>query len=101
MGQKKKNWPYHRGWLKFHVLRAVITNTPYIEFNVLFSFLAKRRAARFIISTRACITQPSHGQRDFLLAINLSSLVGVRLEVQTEVGWYKRRDVNVRKNKYY
>ena len=42
------------------------------------------RAARFIISSRvkrACITQASQGQRDFLLAINLSSLVGVRLEV--------------------
>ena len=47
-------------------------------------FLAKRRAARFIISSRAkraCITQASQGQRDFLLAINLSSLVGVRLDV--------------------
>ena len=30
---------------------------------------------------RACITQASQGQRDFLLAINLSSLVGVRLDV--------------------
>ena len=41
-------------------------------------------AARFIISSRAkraCITQASQGQRDFLLAINLSSLVGVRLDV--------------------
>ena len=51
-------------------------------------FLAKRgaecRAARFIISSRAkraCITQASQGQRDFPLAINLSSLVGVRLDV--------------------
>ena len=42
-------------------------------------FLAKRgakcRAARFIISSRvkrACITQASKGQRDFLLAINVS-----------------------------
>ena len=46
--------------------------------------LAKRRATRFIISSRAkraCITQASQGQRDFLLAINLSSLVGVRLDV--------------------
>ena len=45
---------------------------------------AERRAARFIISSRAkraCITQASQGQRDFLLAINLSSLVGVRLDV--------------------
>ena len=41
-------------------------------------------AARFIISSRAkraCITQASPGQRDFLLAINLSSLVGVHLDV--------------------
>ena len=30
---------------------------------------------------RACITRASQGQRDFLLAINLSSLVGVRLDV--------------------
>ena len=30
---------------------------------------------------RACTTQASQGQRDFLLAINLSSLVGVRLDV--------------------
>ena len=29
----------------------------------------------------ACITQASQGQRDFLLATNLSSLVGVRLDV--------------------
>ena len=46
--------------------------------------LAKRRATRFIISSRAkraCITQASQGQRDFILAINLSSLVGVRLDV--------------------
>ena len=38
-------------------------------------FLAKCRAARFIISSRvkrACITQASQGQRDFLLAINVS-----------------------------
>ena len=42
------------------------------------------RKARFIMSSRAkraCITQASQGQRDFLLAINLSSLVGVRLDV--------------------
>ena len=47
-------------------------------------FLAKHRTARFIISSRAkraCTTQASQGQRDFLLAINLSSLVGVRLDV--------------------
>ena len=40
--------------------------------------------ARFIISSsakRACTTQASQGQRDFLLAINLSSLVGVRFDV--------------------
>ena len=36
---------------------------------------------RFIISSRACITQASQGQCDFLLAINLLSLVGVRLDV--------------------
>ena len=42
MGQKKKNWPYYRGWLKFHVLRAVITNTPYNEFTVLFSLITNR-----------------------------------------------------------
>ena len=42
------------------------------------------REARFIISSRAkraCITQASQGQPDFLLAINLSSLVGVRRDV--------------------
>ena len=42
------------------------------------------REARFIISSRAkraCITQASQGQRDVFLAINLSSLVGVRLDV--------------------
>ena len=44
------------------------------------------RAARFIISSRAkraCIIRGWQGQRDFLvlLAINLSSLVGVRLDV--------------------
>ena len=40
-------------------------------------FLAKRRAARFTISSRAkraCITQASQRQRDFLLAKNLSIL---------------------------
>ena len=52
--------------------------------KIYLSFLAKRRAARFIISSRAkraCIKQASQGQRDFLLAINLSSLVGVRHDV--------------------
>ena len=42
------------------------------------------REARVIISSRAkraCIIQASQGPRDFLLAINLSSLVGVRLHV--------------------
>ena len=42
------------------------------------------REARLIISSRAkraCITQASQGQRDFLSAINLSSLVVVRLDV--------------------
>ena len=51
----KKNWPY-----------------------------SSRRATRFKISSRAkraCITRAWQGQRDFLLAINLSSLVGVRLDV--------------------
>ena len=51
-------------------------------------FLAKRAAerwaTRFVISScakHACITQASQGQRDFLLAINLLSLAGVRLDV--------------------
>ena len=50
---------------------------------MIFFFLANR-AARFIISSRAkhaCITRALQGQRDFLLAINLSSLVGVCLDV--------------------
>ena len=45
---------------------------------------AKRRAVRFIILSRAkctCITRASQGQCDFLLAITLSTLVGVRLDV--------------------
>ena len=37
MGQK--NWPYYQGRLKFHDLRAVMTNTPYIAFTVLFSLI--------------------------------------------------------------
>ena len=48
------------------------------------------RAAGFIISSRAkraCVTQASQGQRDFLLAINLSSLVGVRLDVKAHYGF--------------
>ena len=47
-------------------------------------FFLTNRAAQFIISSRAkhaCITRALQGQRDFLLAINLSSLVGVRLDV--------------------
>ena len=30
-------WPYYQGKLKFHDLRAVITNTPHIAFTVLFT----------------------------------------------------------------
>lgn len=40
--------------------------------------------ARFIISSpasRACFPWGSQGQRDFLSGINLSSLIGVRLDV--------------------
>ena len=42
MGQKKlavllTEWPYYQGKLKFHDLRAVITNTPHIAFTVLFT----------------------------------------------------------------
>ena len=32
-------WPYYQGRLKFHDLRAVMTNTLYIAFTVLFSFI--------------------------------------------------------------
>ena len=32
-------WPYYRGRLKFHDLRAVMTNTPYIAFTVLFPLI--------------------------------------------------------------
>ena len=35
MGQKI--WPYYQDWLKFHDLRAIMTNTPYIAFTILFS----------------------------------------------------------------
>ena len=45
---------------------------------------AKCRAVRFIILSHAkctCITWASQGQCDFLLAITLSTLVGVRLDV--------------------
>ena len=45
---------------------------------------AERRAARFIISSRpkrACTTQASQSQSDFVQAINLSSLVGIRFDV--------------------
>ena len=42
-GPKKKavltGWPYYRGRLKFHDIRAVMTNTPYIAFTVLFSLI--------------------------------------------------------------
>ena len=54
------------------------------NYNIIVRVLLIPREARFIISSRAkraCITQASQGQRDFLLAINLSSLVGVRLDV--------------------
>ena len=42
MGQKKlavllTEWPYYQGKLKFHDLRAVITNKPHIAFTVLFT----------------------------------------------------------------
>ena len=45
---------------------------------------AERRATRFIISSRpkrACTTQASQSQHDFVQAINLSSLVGIRFDV--------------------
>ena len=38
-------WPYYQGWLKFHDLRTVITNTPYIAFaflEQLFSLINNR-----------------------------------------------------------
>ena len=39
MGQKNlavlMGWPYYRGRLKFHDLRAVMTNTPYSKFTFL------------------------------------------------------------------
>ena len=31
----KQNWPYYRGRLKFHDLRAIMTNTPYSAFTFL------------------------------------------------------------------
>ena len=40
---------------------------------------AKRRAARFISSSRAkraCIPRASQGQRDFLLAVTVNRLIG-------------------------
>ena len=41
MGQNElgvvSGWPYYRGRLKYHDLRAVMTNAPYITFAVLFS----------------------------------------------------------------
>ena len=68
------------------VLREVLRFTYFLVFTCLQHdlFLAKCWAARFIISSRAkraCFRRASQGQRDFLLAINLSSLVGVRLDV--------------------
>ena len=51
--------------------------------HIVLIFLIPRKA-RFIIlshAKRACITRASQGQHDFLLAINLLSLVGVRLDV--------------------
>ena len=38
----KKIWPYYRGRLKFHDLRAVMTNAPYIKFTVLFLLINNR-----------------------------------------------------------
>ena len=35
-------WSYYRGRLKFHDLMAVVTNTPYIAFTVLFSLINNR-----------------------------------------------------------
>ena len=48
------------------------------ETNILKVYNLVAREARV---KRTCITQASQGQRDFLLAINLSSLVGVRLDI--------------------
>ena len=45
---------------------------------------------------RACITLASQGQRDFLLVINLSSLVGVRLDViQSSALWVSRQRIAI------
>ena len=63
--------------------KALDIFSPQIETKRSEEYLVPREA-RFIISSRAkraCVTQASQGQRDFLLAINLSSLVGVRLDV--------------------
>ena len=38
----KKFGPYYQDWLKFHDLRAVMTNTPYIAFTILFSLRNNR-----------------------------------------------------------
>ena len=35
----KTIWPYYQDWLKFHDLRAIMTNTPYIAFTILFSLI--------------------------------------------------------------
>ena len=41
LGPKKlavrAGWPYYQGRPKFHDLRAIMTNTPYIAFTALFS----------------------------------------------------------------
>ena len=46
MGQKDlavlTGWSYYRGRPKFHDLMAVVTNTPYIAFTVLFSLTNNR-----------------------------------------------------------
>ena len=45
MGQNElgilTGWPYDRGRLKYHDLRAVMTNTPYITFTLPFSLINK------------------------------------------------------------
>ena len=47
MGQKNltvlTGWPYYRGRLKFHDLRAGMTNTPYIAFAFLEHSLINNR----------------------------------------------------------
>ena len=48
MGQK--NWPYYRGWFKFHNLRAVMTNTPYIAFAFLEQLFSLRNNRNVVIA---------------------------------------------------